>query len=830
MWDNTDYFDNIKKGNPKEKKEGGGGLDGGMLLSGLTNMVTGIQMLGEQKKMKNEANQFSQLSGVVADAAELKPDRVERKYVRPEDNMFDPNELYPSYGTGTNFLAKYGKQVKKAPMGAALSVALGAQSELTNLGQGIGGRISGNKDFSPSAGSMIGSTFGPVGAIVGGLIDQGPNDIAKFQRQGEKNLERAGNASNFRNMQNQYSGFMQQGGQVQNGAELETYWGGEAEHLSINPHLPDGGETVLFKGNSHTESDGNGNTGIGVGYGDTTIEAEHGEPAMKMEEGGSQNLTIFGDMKIPDYGVSELEDPKAKGKKFKTYIKHLSELENKQLDILNKGNKLLEEGDANDEFERLSVSSGKMLVEGADMKLKGIAKKKEMASIIQNAILETADEMNLKPDALAKGKFRKAKKGLKVYAQEGKKVRRDEFNPDYDGGGWEEDPDVIDRYMRKNIIPGTPTESKKLDILPKTEKLEDPNVWYNNYVIPKMNEGVSPDELFRIKGLRKEDLEKAREYWKTKQSPNKEEVEYLDLYDEDAPQAQPQAEPQAQAAPEEEGEELEEIQGRGNDLGLLASMLPYFRPTNQRNLDPNQLMGEMYALSNNQLDPVQAQLYNPLLEQTSDISLQDQMNANQADFNSIQRMAGNNPAALSALAAQKYQANTGVLGEQFRINQSQKLGTHNRNRQTLNDATLKNMGIMDQQYTRQLGARSATKATSQAALNSIADKISRNKLENRTLGVYENLYNYRFGPQGRAWNANAPFVPHIEGDNLQNLDQQNNVTTVKTSGSNVRRNPFGFITGSSQTNRTSEINKPPSSTKKSKGGKNGALVKAIKNM
>ncbi len=69
---------------------------------------------------------------------------------------------------------------------------------------------------------------------------------------------------------------------------------------------------------------------------------------------------------------------------------------------------------------------------------------------------------------------------------------------------------------------------------------------------------------------------------------------------------------------------------------------------------------------------------------------------------------------------------------------------------------MKNLAIMDQQYQRQSQAKSNTKAIAQQALSSIADKIQQNKLENRTLGVYENLYNYRYDPQGRAYNLNAP--------------------------------------------------------------------------
>lgn len=169
----------------------------------------------------------------------------------------------------------------------------------------------------------------------------------------------------------------------------------------------------------------------------------------------------------------------------------------------------------------------------------------------------------------------------------------------------------------------------------------------------------------------------------------------------------------------------------------------------------------MNALATNQLEPVQAQGFQPDLATPYDISYQDQLNANQADYNSMQKMVGYNPAAQGILNAQKYAANEKVLGEQFRANQAMQAGVYDANRQTLNNAKLKNLDIFDRQYGRQAEALSNTKATTQAALNSISDKIAKNKLENKTLGIYENLYNYRYDNKGRAINMNPLFQPNM---------------------------------------------------------------------
>jgi hypothetical protein len=133
---------------------------------------------------------------------------------------------------------------------------------------------------------------------------------------------------------------------------------------------------------------------------------------------------------------------------------------------------------------------------------------------------------------------------------------------------------------------------------------------------------------------------------------------------------------------------------------------------------------------------------------------------------------GYNPAALAALNAEKYAANQKVLGEQFKLNQVMKDKVYAENRDLLNQANLNNLQAFDQQYSRQQEALSNTKATSQAALSSIASKYMQNQLENRTLQTYENLYNYRFDPRFRANNMNTLAMFDIMMDDLTPAEQK----------------------------------------------------------
>jgi hypothetical protein len=76
-------------------------------------------------------------------------------------------------------------------------------------------------------------------------------------------------------------------------------------------------------------------------------------------------------------------------------------------------------------------------------------------------------------------------------------------------------------------------------------------------------------------------------------------------------------------------------------------------------------------------------------------------------------------------------------------------------------------------------------------------------LENRQLGIQENLYNYRFGPNGQAINVNAPAKFNMEGS------FSNKTTPVAPEGYEY----------------TTELKKI-----KAKESRNGSIVKALKSL
>jgi hypothetical protein len=820
-------------------------------LSGLTKDVAGLTPdIAQRKYVRPEDQAFGtqemgQAYGAGAGNPFLQAEYGARIGGNPTEiqNMYNPGDIYSDMGYEPLSDSEIVKQYRRG--GLIPKAQLGMDKMAGQAGGSLGSLIGGGKG-RPTAGGKIGSTIGStagnlilpgVGGIIGGALGglvggafggKSAAETARYEEGTQQNTDAAAFMSGTQGIRAQNAAYMEDGGWVSHnwqpqvitqfggydlkdllkspedadmlragghlknytapsaramsterpdfamGGQLNTTWGGYAEPVSQNPYLPGSGETVMFRGKSHDESDGNGHTGIGVKYGqgakdsytdyaeygtnqaDADVEVERGEPAVELPdaETGDVSMVVYGNMQIPSYGASELGDAKAKGKKFKNYANDLSKMEAKQNKTVEKGLKLIDSVDSDNPYDLLKLNAGKAMVEGANMQLKGLAIQKQRLAGIQNAILDTAGERGLDSDSLAKGKIKKAsasdmaKFGAKLEtAQKGKKLSAN-----------------LDRPSFMDPIS-----------FPK------PSLGYTPMGLPDSRvEGALPESIYETVGQDR----------------------YYDML---PPKINPMYGTPVDSIPGAAEIVIDETKDKFDFMDLVRQAQPYLTPSNQMGLEAAQLMPEMLALATNQLEPVQAQTFEPLLEQPYSISLQDQLNANQADFNAMQRLMGYNPAAASALAAQKYAANSAILGQQARLNQEMQMGAYNRNRAVLNDATLKNLAILDQQYGRQAQAKSATKAQAQAALSSIADKIAKNKLENRTLGVYENMYNYRFGPKGRAYNTNPLAKFNIDMDSVTSEELE----ILK---------------------KAKEIQEKKSSKKDSSDKKNGGIVKAIKNL
>ena len=721
-------------------------------------------------------------------------------------------------------------------LGSATGKGTGKGGPGSQIGSAIGG-IAGSFIPIPGVGTALGSL---AGGFLGGLFDAGQqNDAQEAQDKLDRNIEASALQSGIQGLQSQNSSFMEDGGYVSNnwnpqvitkfgdvdvsqmhtfanggmpqyraGGHLQSYTPpsnqametyamggdlqvhrGKAETMSYNPFLPNNGETVMFRGPSHDDG------GMPISYGQNGVEVEGGEPAQVMGDGGTADgsLVVFG--AIP--GAPG-------GKTFKKYVAGLSKTEAKQNKIMDRATALVNDNNSTDPFDRLSFNSGQAMMMGATSKLKQLAEQKIDAAAEQNAILDTAEEYgyddaskfykDLKNDSVVAkfgGKFTSdgMAKGGKKIPKSNKKIDMAKMPVTLSSIAEDQNSAYLSpEQMRRNSVPNT--------------LLDDVSVYSPKRSLPSP---IFPSPI-----------DSDGNYYMSTNPEEEQIVGQFPIMDY-APISQGGL--LQNKLPQDTGVSREKNQREGFDYNTLAqtalsSIYPFIRPTLNQPLDPNQLAPEMLAASMNQLEPVQAQLYNPMLTQATSISLQDQLNEITSQSRAAERMTPYNPEAAAAIFGQASQAKSKILGEQFRMNQGEKQRVSEQNIATLNDAQMKNLSILDQQYARQAEGRSKTKTQAIEIAKSIAAKKQQNKLENRQQTTMENMYPaFNFTADGRAYKN--PMM--MASFNTQGMDNQKNTGSLAPG--------YGY---------TYDENRNIIGTRKLKAddpiSRNGAIVKAIKNL
>jgi len=871
-----------------------GGVAGAVGIGG--DLLEGFRMMQGEKAQRNIAKQSFDLSNLTRQASELSPDITERRYLRPEDQILNPNELNNPFGVGTNVLARNGINIAQGeiqnvysngdiysdmgyePMnesekykkgGKIKKAQFGFDKIAGQAGGALGSLIGGGKGAPTGAGqigSTIGSTVGKfvpipgadvalsaalglVGGIVGG---KRAAETASNLAGAERNLTNQAFGTSVRNVLGQNSSYVKNGGAISSNyqpqiatelegipltrlfapdpymdtlrtggnirqnnvgmdGDLRTHWGGGIETISRNPYRDGSGKIEIITGNSHEEKDKYGRTGVGISVGDTgnspfqdyaeygsklatgkaDVEAERNEPITeKMEPDGSISAVVHGNLLLSKANAELIGMPEYANTKIKDATAKIGDKEKKINKRIESSVTKLNELNPNNSYDLLSFNTEKLNIEAGNKALMTTADQTNRLANIQDAINRTADENGFDADALAKGKVKQAKMGKSI--------------PKYQNSG---EPIKYSKPGGVGTLPYNP-----IGIPPKEwETLEDYNKsWTEQTKTALKDEQFLDRVLNRVKNYSGEDAEDVKKLFSNKSRDKQRDLLlrlgtdqkigpiHNMLRDLTGDYNTPLIEPGMPADFSVDTSGIKQagttqdmidyfkgqvpamqrpFDGTKSDkfdwMTMANQILPYLRPTNAEELDPRQLSGEMYALSTNQLQPVDAQLFQPQLSTPYDISLQDQLNANQSDYRAAQRMMGYNPAAQAMLNAQKYKANQEVLGNQFRMRQDILNKVYGENRQLLDQAKLQNLGILDQQYGRQQEALSNTKATTQAALNSISSKYLQNQSENRTLQTYENMYNYRFDPRFRAMNMNplTQFNIDLASMSSQELEQ-----------------------------------------------------------
>ena len=715
---------------------------------------------------------------------------------------FDPVDdeyMIKSYQSGgsTGGGGGFNWQAMMGQMGGQQGGQQGGGGQAAGMGSGIASPLiysaydyNAGSQIGGGAGKAIGSIWGPVGgmigeaagAAIGGAFDKNPRRIKSAMAHAKQSSETTMMNQFGKNFQDAYGAYVEHGGTIsayrsgghmsdsnyipvsehgmeiyRGGGDIKTHWGGGYEPISRNPYLPEDGETIMFRGNSHDTRDRNGRTGIGVSYGHAqdgatmqgaNVEVEGGEPAVKLpNEEGDTDLTVFGDLKIPKF-ASTILGKDASGKRFKNYIAELSKEENKYNKIADKSAESINDLKLINSFDKVEGASHHANIVGANMRLKEIADKKQKAAALQDSINQQAEELGIDPGKMLKGKLERVEEPDMIAAKKGATVAK--ANPPK-GKKMTKARARADVPLQHRDPTGTYGGVSHRQLI----QMQKNNPWYDwdnfdpsseadvldfQQQFNKTAEAVgSPARLKEDKRLGQQTASAAVDYEGGEETPTP------------TPAATADKAPVFDVKPNK----------RSKLIDIANMAIPLLRKSDAEDYDVRNSMAELYTLATEKADPVQMQLYHPELDIPYDISLQDQLNENEATYRAGLRVAANNPAAIAQLNAQKYDANSKVLGEQFRMNQALKDKVYSGNRATLNQAQQVNLGIMDQQYVRQQQAIANTRRNIFDALSSMNTKELQHNLENKTLKIYENMYNYRYDASGRAINMNPLYRPDM---------------------------------------------------------------------
>ena len=173
----------------------------------------------------------------------------------------------------------------------------GGSATVQKATNALAGGDAGSK-IGKGVGTAVGTAFfGPLGGVVGGmvgkfggdLIDRSDNKIDRENEAFDRNQKRLQGANFGSYMNSKNTAYTQHGGTVEygSGGDVMPMGGGDVRTASYNPYT-DGGETGMITGNSHAEG------GVMLNYAGNKIEAQGGEPYIKMQEGGqAENMVIF---------------------------------------------------------------------------------------------------------------------------------------------------------------------------------------------------------------------------------------------------------------------------------------------------------------------------------------------------------------------------------------------------------------------------------------------------------------------------------------------------------------------------------------------------------
>ena len=810
-----------------DKAPGAGGFDyAGAAMGAIgaaPQIIAGFQKIGQQNDDIKKANQSAQVSQVTASAAESRPEQMKRKYVRPEDQMVQPGQLGNPQGSGTNFLsAANGTMIGGNPTQVQNTYAptgdlygdLGYEplNDSNPKQFAYGGGIhkaefgdyfqdSGQAEIGGAAGQAIGTFFGgPIGGMAGKLLGNvagnllgGADDMNKlhrYQDATQQNTQRAAFASGANALHAQNSATMEDGGWMSHDwqPQVITHFG-DMNVSQVHSFAHQGMDSLRAGGHLKEYTPPSAEA-MFTGRPDMALGGE-----LQSHWGGgletlSQNPYDASEIIMPKGNSHDESDGKGRTGIGITYGKNPVEVERNEPMV-----KMQDGGNQNS-----LVVFGNMIEDESGKKYKVLAKDIANSNNKQTKIKDKATANASQYQGHTPYDQFKMNSAMATLTGADMKLQQNSMKLKDLAGKQNAILDTAEEHGldSDSLAKGKIKQAKKGAKIAKAQTGGDydifnpqENIDYNYPQVPAAQQFI--DETGG--GLPNSPIDRQLPTFNQSSGPS-----FGD---------------KALAAFKSAGKTF----GKGFDKygpAVLSNVMPFVRPTNQRPLDPSQTYPEMMALALNQPEAVKAQTFQPMLkDQPSRISLQDQINTIDSQTRAAIRAMGDNPAAQAQIQANAIDAKNRVLGEQFRMNQGAADQTYAANRATLNDAQLKNLQILDNQYTRQSEASSKTKQQAIEIAKSLAAKKLQNQMENRDLAIKENLYNYRFSPSGVAYNVNDPYQFNLAGTGNSNSGRQ--------------QAPAGFKFLYDAAGNVEDMKKAAKSGAKLKA-RNGAIVKAMKSL
>ena len=579
--------------------------------------------------------------------------------------MYNPGDLYSDLGyeplNDSNQVKQYrkGGHIPKAQMGIGDMMAIGVEAG-NMLGDATAGIIGmGTKRLNKQNQQMLGQAAfqsgmqgiqqNQFGAFMedGGWVsnDWQPQTITKFGEYDVKDLFKedpmmdtlrsGGSLKHPRDLTQRALQTYDMGG------ELQIDDRGDIDFMGYNPETAKTGASGyigITRGPSHD------NGGFNIDYNGNEVEVEGNETVMEKQDGGpvggESALNILGNMKIGKYGEEMVDDVNKqtlkkllKGRNIKDVkFKHLGNNIAKKTKSLNKyQEKYVNMVDSADEDDLLALSTAQAGLTGIQMQYKDLNNLQTGLIDLQNIYHDTAKENNYEDTP----KFLEdVKKGnLKNQAAMGGKLTKAQFGT---STGKRTNNPLAD-YLIRGMGPFANLDfqiPKNADFTPQASAATTSS---SSNSTKKSSSGKSKAPVQQLKDLPTTPYVSPLDSRWDKYLPAKGEnipIPYRSAKD------ATEGKKKVDSIKSKEDTATTTKDKKFDYLRLLRELQPYITPSNQEPLDPNQLAGEMLALATNQLQPVQAQSYIPQLETPYSISFQDQMNANQADFNAMQRQLG----------------------------------------------------------------------------------------------------------------------------------------------------------------------------------------------